>query len=181
MFSSVVGHSEEPDADAAVEEIVQQCKCRLNGTVPSAGLLFAAIDFDHQGLLCGITRAFPEMELIGCTTDGELSSELGFREDSATLILFASDTVDIKAGVGRGLSGDVAGACRSCDAGASPLRTFSPLEFPLDLRSRIADPFDGGSDFGRGRAGFLGLVARLVPLSAGYLGAVLRAAAFRSR
>jgi len=76
---------------------------------------------------------------------------------------------------------DVAGACRSCDAGASPLRTFSPLEFPLDLRSRIADPFDGGSDFGRGRAGFLGLVARLVPLSAGYLGAVLRAAAFRSR
>ena len=76
---------------------------------------------------------------------------------------------------------DVAGACRSCDAGASPLRTFSPLEFPLDLRSRIADPFDGGSDFGRGRAGFLGLVARLVPLSAGYLGAVLIAAAFRSR
>ena len=42
MFSSVVGHSEEPDADAAVEEIVQQCKARLNGTVPSAGLLFAA-------------------------------------------------------------------------------------------------------------------------------------------
>jgi hypothetical protein len=113
MFSSVVSHSEEPDADAAVEEIVQQCKGRLNGAVPSAGLLFAAIDFDHQGLLCGITRAFPEMELIGCTTDGELSSELGFREDSVTLILFASDTVDIKAGVGRGLSVDVAGACRS--------------------------------------------------------------------
>ena len=113
MFSSVVGHSEEPDADAAVEEIVQQCKARLNGTVPSAGLLFAAIDFDHQALLSEITRAFPGMELIGCTTDGELSSELGFREDSATLILFASDTVDIKAGVGRGLSVDVAGACRS--------------------------------------------------------------------
>ena len=59
MFSSVVGHSEEPDADAAVEEIVQQCKSRLNGTVPSAGLLFAAIDFDHQALLSEITRAFP--------------------------------------------------------------------------------------------------------------------------
>jgi hypothetical protein len=29
MFSSVVSHSEEPDADAAVEEIVQQCKGRL--------------------------------------------------------------------------------------------------------------------------------------------------------
>jgi hypothetical protein len=113
VFSAVVGHSEEADADAAVAEILQQCKSRLDGTVPKAGLLFAAIDFDHQTLLCEIARTFPGMELIGCTTDGEISSELGFREDSATLILFASDTVDITAGVGRGLSGDVAGACRS--------------------------------------------------------------------
>ncbi len=112
MFSAVVGHSEEADAEAAVEEIVQQCRARLDGTVPSAGLLFAAIDFDHQVLLCEITRAFPGMALIGCTTDGEISSELGFREDSATLILFASDTVDITSGVGRELSADVAEACR---------------------------------------------------------------------
>jgi hypothetical protein len=113
VFSAVVGHSEEPDAKAAVDEILQQCKGGLNGTVPRAGLLFAAIDFDHQTLLCEITRAFPGMELIGCTTDGEISSELGFREDSATLILFASNTVDMTAGVGRGLSEDVDGACRS--------------------------------------------------------------------
>jgi hypothetical protein len=112
VFSAVVGHSEEADADAAVEEILQQCKGRLDGAVPSAGLLFAAIDFDHQALLCAITAAFPGMPLIGCTTDGEISSELGFREDSATLMLFTSDTVDITAGVGRGLSGDVAEACR---------------------------------------------------------------------
>ncbi len=113
MFSAVVAHSEELDADVAAEEIIQSCKDRLNGTVPSAGLLFAAIDFDHQALLCKISRALPGMELIGCTTDGEFSSELGFREDSVTLILFASDTVDIKAGIGRSLSEDVAEACRS--------------------------------------------------------------------
>jgi hypothetical protein len=113
MFSAVVGHSEEADADAAVEEILQQCSAGLEGAVPSAGLLFAAIDFDHHALLCGIVRAFPGIALIGCTTDGEISSELGFREDSATLMLFTSDTVDITAGVGRGLSGDVAEACRA--------------------------------------------------------------------
>jgi len=132
MFSSVVSHSEEPDADAAVEEIVQQCKGRLNGAVPSAGLLFAAIDFDHEGLLCGITRAFPGMELIGCTTDGELSSELGFREDSVTLILLVSDTVDIKAGIGRGLSVDLAGACRSAVETAKA-KTDKPLRLCMAM------------------------------------------------
>jgi hypothetical protein len=113
VFSAFVGHSEEADADAAVEEILQQCGAKLDGAVPRAGLLFAAIDFDHEALLCGITRAFPGIALIGCTTDGEFSSELGFREDSATLILFVSDTIDITSGVGRALRGDVVGACRS--------------------------------------------------------------------
>jgi hypothetical protein len=113
VFSAVVGHSEEADADAAVEEILQQCSARLDGAVPRAGMLFAAIDFDHQALLCEIMRAFPGIALIGCTTDGEFSSELGFREDSATLILFVSDTIDITSGVGRALRGDVVGACRS--------------------------------------------------------------------
>ena len=59
MFSAVVGHSEEADAAEAVEEILQQCRGRLAGSAPKAGLLFAAIDFDHQTMLCDITRAFP--------------------------------------------------------------------------------------------------------------------------
>ena len=113
MFAAFVGHSEEADADTAIAEILEQCRAGLDGAVPGAGLLFAAIDFEHETMLCAITRAFPEIALIGCTTDGEFSSELGFREDSATLILFVSDTIDIRAGVGRGLRGDVGGACRS--------------------------------------------------------------------
>ena len=113
MFTAVVGHSEDLDGEAAAAEVLTQCRRSLNGTVPTAGLLFAAIDFDHQVLLDEINRQLPGLELIGCTTDGEISSELGFREDSITLILFASDTVDITAGIGRGLSTDVAGACRS--------------------------------------------------------------------
>jgi hypothetical protein len=96
----------------------QQCGARLDGAMPSAGLLFAAIDLDHQALMCGITRAFPGIALIGCSTDGESSSELGFREDSATLILFVSDTIDITSGVGRGLNEDMGDAIRSAVAAA---------------------------------------------------------------
>ena len=113
MLSAVVGHSEETDAHAVAEDVLEQCRARLGSTAARAGLLFAAIDFDHQVILDAINLRYPGLELIGCTTDGEISSELGFREDSATLILFASDTVDITAGAGRGLSRDVVGACRS--------------------------------------------------------------------
>jgi len=130
VFSAYVGHSEEADADAAVEEILEQCRAGLDGAVPRAGLLFAAIDFDHQALLCEITRAFPEMALIGCTTDGEISSELGFREDSATLILFVSDTIDITSGVGRGVSTDAAQACRSA-VEAAQAKTDKPARLCL--------------------------------------------------
>jgi hypothetical protein len=34
------------------------------------------------------------------TTDGEMSSKMGFGQDSLTLMLFCSDTVEIHAGVG---------------------------------------------------------------------------------
>jgi hypothetical protein len=84
MLSAVVGHSEEPDARGVPNEVVQQCGARLGSTSPRAGLLFAGIDFDHQLILDAINRRYPHIELIGCTTDGEVSSELGFREDSAT-------------------------------------------------------------------------------------------------
>ena len=107
MLTAVVGHSEETDPAAVADEVLEQCRAKLGGTPARAGLLFAAIDFDHQVILDAIGRCYPGLELIGCTTDGEVSSELGFCEDSATLILFASDTVDITAGVGRGLSRDV--------------------------------------------------------------------------
>jgi len=113
MLSAVVGHSEETDAHAVADEVLEQCGAKLGSTRARAGLLFAGIDFEHQVLLDAINRRYPGIELIGCTTDGEISSELGFREDSATLILFASDTVDMTSGVGRGLSRDVIGACRS--------------------------------------------------------------------
>ena len=60
---------------------------------------------------------WPDLALIGCTTDGELSSRLGFRQDSVVLVLFGSDRVEFTVGIGQNLSEDVAGACsRAVDA-----------------------------------------------------------------
>lgn len=111
MFISAVGHSEDPDAKSAVSEVKEQIELRLEGHKPKAGILFCAIDFEYEELLGEIDKSWPDLELIGCTTDGETSSELGFSEDSIVLTLFASDTIDITAGIGEALGDNVELAC----------------------------------------------------------------------
>lgn len=103
MFKVVVGHSEDPDSQSAIDEVLSQCTQALDGYVPQAGVLFAAIDFDHALILNQIQQVFPRLELVGCTTDGEMSSTLGFQQDSLTLMLFYSDMVGIHSGVGYGV------------------------------------------------------------------------------
>ncbi|KPQ35520.1 MAG: hypothetical protein HLUCCA11_09730 [Phormidesmis priestleyi Ana] len=102
MLKVVVGHSEDPESQYAVEEVLDHCRKDLCGLKPQAGILFAAIDFDYSLILDHINQAFPGIDLIGCTTDGEMSSILGFQQDSLALMLFSSDTVKISAGVGLG-------------------------------------------------------------------------------
>ncbi|MBD2166378.1 FIST C-terminal domain-containing protein [Calothrix membranacea FACHB-236] len=102
MLKVVVGHSEDPDSQDAIAEVLEHCVGDLDGVIPQAGILFAAIDFDHALIVKEINQVFPELELIGCTTDGEASSVLGFQQDSLTLMLMYSDNVEIHAGVGYG-------------------------------------------------------------------------------
>jgi hypothetical protein len=103
MFKVAIGHSNDPDSLEAVKEVIQQCQSTLAQT-PQAGLLFAAIDFDHRLILQQINEAFPKIELIGGTTDGEISSILEFQQDSLTLMLFCGDDIEFRAAVGRNVS-----------------------------------------------------------------------------
>ncbi len=112
MFKVAVGHSNDPDSYSAITEILEQCQISLAGEIPTAGILFAAIDFEHSLLLQEINRAFPGIELIGCTSDAEISSVMEFEQDSLTLMLFCSDEVEIRAGVGKGLSQDSVAATK---------------------------------------------------------------------
>jgi hypothetical protein len=104
MLKTVVGHSNDPDSANAMAEVMAQCRVALAGQRPQAGILLAAVDFDHELLLNRIQQTFPGLDLIGCTTDGEVSSTLGFQQDSVLLTLFCSDVLDIRAGIGRNLS-----------------------------------------------------------------------------
>lgn len=107
----VLGHSEELDSTDAIAEVLQQCTASLNGQVPQAGLLYAGIDHDFQVLLDGIEDQFPGIQLIGCTTHGEISSA-GFAEDSVVLMVLHGEQVQCRAGVGQGARTDPKGAAQ---------------------------------------------------------------------
>jgi hypothetical protein len=107
MLKVAVGHSNDPDSLEAVNEVLTQCQETLEGLEganPKAGVLFAAIDFDHQLIVDCVNAVFPGIELIGGTTDGEVSSILGFQQDSLTLMLFCAEDIEFCAAVGRNVS-----------------------------------------------------------------------------
>lgn len=106
MIKTAIGHSEDPDSLAAIDEVLAQCHATLADYPSQAGILFAGIDFEHELLLQRIHQSFPDIALIGGTTDGEISSQLGCQQDSITLMLLCSDRIQFSAGIGTDLSHD---------------------------------------------------------------------------
>ena len=120
MLKVTIGHSNDPDSEFAISEVIEQCLQQFDADTPApiAGLLLTAIDFDHQLILDRIHAKFPNIVLIGGTTDGEMSSKLQFSQDSLVLTLFCSDDIQIQAGLGRNLSHDpMAGAAEAVTHG----------------------------------------------------------------
>jgi hypothetical protein len=126
MFKVCVGHSNDPDSRAAIAEVLEQCQQSLAGEMPQAAMLLMAIDFDYPMILAEIQAAFPGIELIGGTTNGEISSVLEFQEDSLSLMVFCADRVEIRAGLGRGLGKDPAAAVQEAIQTATSKLTRPP-------------------------------------------------------
>ena len=118
MLRMAVGHSDDVDAADAIAIAIDQCRDQLDGLAPQAGFLVAAFDSFDPSLVAAVRDAFPGCALMGSTSSAEMSSTSGFLEDSVSLALFASDDIDITAGLGLGLDRDVDGACRAAIAEA---------------------------------------------------------------
>ncbi len=81
--------------------------------MPRVAMLFAGIDHDFAIVLEQINAQWPGIALIGCTTDGEMSSHILFAEDSLALVLLSGDDFYAVSGVARSVSTDVAGSIRA--------------------------------------------------------------------
>ena len=67
--------------------------------------VFGAINYDQQKLLDGIVAAVPDVPLVGCTTDGEISSR-GLSINSVVVMALASDTIRFQTAHVENLSKD---------------------------------------------------------------------------
>jgi hypothetical protein len=116
MFRMAVGHSDDIDLDTALAEVFSAVDAALAGAPARAAIVFGAWDIDHGALLAAVRAHYPGVEIAGASTAGEMSSVIGFSEDSVALAVFAADTVEITAGVGRNLLRDPAAATRDAVA-----------------------------------------------------------------
>jgi hypothetical protein len=119
MFKMIVSHSDSINTSDVVSELIDDAEQKLEGEIPGACILYVAIDHEYQVLLNAIHDKWNNIRLIGGTTDGEMSSEMGFAEDSVVMILLCSSEVEFSIGVGEGLETDIPSACAQAVSQAS--------------------------------------------------------------
>ena len=154
MLKIASGHSEDPDTLTATTDALDMALARL-GDHPKAALVFAGIDTDLSELVSTIRGRFPDIELSGCTTDGELSGPEGFLEDSVVITLFTSDSVDFSVGMGTGAAGNPVEATAQAVAMARAKTSRDPalcIATPEGIGTNIHKILDGlrqalGADF----------------------------------
>jgi len=107
MLHSAIAVSDDIDFDLAVETVINECTKQIGNNTPQVGIVFTScMDADFSMMLKKITNAFNGIELLGCTTDGEVSRDTGFIEDSVALLLLASDNVRFATSVAENISVD---------------------------------------------------------------------------
>jgi hypothetical protein len=115
-FSAV---SAKKDAFEAGHEAALAALAKLSKK-PDLLWVFGAIGYDQEKLLDGIATAAPGVPLIGCTTDGEISSQ-GLTLNSVVVMAMASDTIRFHLSYVENLSSD------SFNAGYQVAKAFEGL------------------------------------------------------
>ena len=112
-------HSQELEAVVAAAELIAKSMEQLRGEEPVAAFLFASTDYNHRELLAALHAHWPDLPLVGGTTDGAISGA-GFAHDSVLLTLLTGKGLRARVGLGRSLSKDPSRAVAEALAAAGP-------------------------------------------------------------
>jgi len=164
MITAAIACSDDIDIGLALCEVIDDCRRQLGDRQPQAGIIFTScMDADFTSLLEVILREFPGLQLIGCTSDGEITPAGGFIEDSLSLLLLASDTVHFATAIATGLSDNPLQSLTTAYAEARRLLPEEPscaFLFPdgmtiigIDLGEAVTKAFGGAFPVFGGAAG----------------------------
>lgn len=130
----VFAQSTDVDTPDALGEVLASARAQLGDQLPGGALLFAGQDYDHARVLSGIAETWPGLPLIGCTTDGEVSSSLGYTEDSLLLVLFVGVACTARVGDHLGVdpTAAVQAACEGLDGALA-------ITLPASMTSNLGD------------------------------------------
>lgn len=91
MSEILRAQSHSADAQTAVTELREE----FRGSSPASLILFfCSCSYDLQQLAESFNTLFPDVEVVGCTSAGEIGPE-GYLEHSLTAVLFPKDEFDI--------------------------------------------------------------------------------------
>lgn len=145
MLLSINHTCDDVDPREATIEVIRVCKEQLGAEKAQAGLLFTSyIGTDYHRMLRLINDAFDDIKLIGCTTDSEMSSAMGFSEDSVSLTLFSSDEIEFATAVATNIQDNSEASFKDAFSACSAQLEQKPvcgLVFPDGLTS-IGIPLD---------------------------------------
>ena len=91
MIEAFSGASQEKEAFDAGKEAAEMAVNKLSKT-PHIFWVFGAISYNQEELLEGVNSVIPGTPVIGCTTDGEISTP-GLSTDSVVALALASDQI----------------------------------------------------------------------------------------
>lgn len=111
MLHTAIGHAEGLSLEDAAARALDEAAARVQGFRPRAALLFSSFaGADHAPVLARIRETFGGLELAGCTTDGEISANLGFGRRSVALALLGAERLEFAAVLAEGLAADPEGS-----------------------------------------------------------------------
>lgn len=101
MLKAITATSTKTSSDDVVADLVSQANNQLGIYRPSSAIFYASCRKDSHKLrdvLCGISKAFPGIEVLGGMVTGGFTEDSGYVKDGYFLCLLLSDTIQFLGG-----------------------------------------------------------------------------------
>lgn len=115
--------SDEADSSASARDLTTKLRERLSGASADALIVFAASTHDHEILLRQLADAWPDAEMIGCSSGGEFVKGSG-GDGASTVIALNSTAMRFKALSASGLTTDPESAAAAIASDLTGLKDF---------------------------------------------------------